>query len=144
MSRERAYIPLTERYAAALACLLPQDVRDDLRRRRVSAKVVIAMFEVDHIELHAHDGSDRWHNLDPRPVAEHREKSRRDTSIVAKSKRLSKEHEEFRRRMMRRAEIEEHNDMVARIERSVSRWPQGRKIQQRKDPWPKRSIRSKA
>lgn len=88
MKRKRAHIPLIEQLAAALACLLPADVRDDLRARRVQAKVVRSMFEVDHIVLHAHGGTDRWHNLDPKLKAVHREKSKRDTGIVAKGKRI--------------------------------------------------------
>jgi hypothetical protein len=89
MSR-RAYIPYPERLAAALACQLPQAERDDLRQRKVPATEVIGLFEFDHIALHAFETPDRdeWHNLDPKLVALHREKSRHDTSIAAKVKRL--------------------------------------------------------
>jgi hypothetical protein len=86
--RKRKHIPLTEKLAAALACLLPQKHRDLWRGSKVSAEFVLAQFEWDHIVLHAHDGSDDWHNLDPKLKAVHREKSRRDTSVVAKVKRL--------------------------------------------------------
>jgi hypothetical protein len=88
MPRKRKYIPLTERLAAALACLLPQAQRDDLRARKVPAKAVIGLFDQDHIVLHAFDGSDRWHNLDPKIRAPHRIKSAGDTAIVAKVKRI--------------------------------------------------------
>lgn len=86
--RPRKHISLTERLAAALACLLPQDQRDDLRARKVTAKTVLALFEMDHIVLFALGGSDHWSNIDPKLRAPHREKSRRDTSIVAKVKRI--------------------------------------------------------
>jgi hypothetical protein len=79
--------------------LLPQEVRDDLRARRVDAAEVLALFEWDHIVLHAHDGSDLWWNLDPKLVAAHREKSRKDTAIVAKVKRIEPQWAEFMRKV---------------------------------------------
>lgn len=91
---ERAYIPFPERLAATLACLLPQEQRDQMRRARVEAQAVISLFHFDHIELHAIGGSDLWWNLDPKEVAPHREKSRGDTSIVAKSKRIRRKQAE--------------------------------------------------
>ncbi len=41
--------------------------------------------------LHCMDGSDLWWNLSPRLRAEHAEKSRRDTAIAAKVKRLERQ-----------------------------------------------------
>lgn len=89
-NRKRDYIPLPEKLAATLACFLPQDQRDDLRSRKVPASEVLSLFHFDHIVLHAFDGSDLWWNLDPKLVKSHREKSKRDTSIVAKAKRLNR------------------------------------------------------
>ncbi len=129
MTRKRAYIPLTERLAAALACLLTIDQRDDLRRRKVPAKMVLQFFEWDHLHLHAQGGSDAWHNLDPRQVAQHRTKSRRDTSIVAKSKRLAKEHEEFRLRILAKT--------VGPYVKTSSKWA-NRPIPSRVNPWGER------
>jgi hypothetical protein len=88
VSRKR--IPLREQLAATLACLLPQEERDELRRAKVPASDVISRFEIDHIGLHCFEAPDRdkWFNLDPKPVAVHREKSRHDTTIAAKVKRL--------------------------------------------------------
>ncbi len=57
----------------------------------MSAKAIRALFEMDHVVLHAHGGPDTWENLDPKLKAPHREKSRRDTSIVAKTKRLQRQ-----------------------------------------------------
>lgn len=96
MSRKRDHIKPTEYLAAALACLLPQEHRDELRNAKVEAKVVIALFHRDHIVLHAHDGSDLWWNLDPKLALDHIEKSKRDTSIAAKVKRVNKEPEKWR------------------------------------------------
>jgi hypothetical protein len=100
MTRERQYIPYPERLAAALVQLLPQEQRDVLRDVKVSAAQVIAMFQFDHGVLHALDGSDAWFNLWPMLKPEHQEKSRRDTGIVAKVKRVSKAQEEHRRKML--------------------------------------------
>lgn len=90
MKRRRAYISFPEKLAATLACLLTQEHRDDLRSRKVPASEVLSLFHFDHVVLHAFEGSDLWWNLDPKLVEPHREKSKRDTSIVAKAKRLDK------------------------------------------------------
>lgn len=90
MRRKRAYISLPEKLAATLACLLPQEQRDDLRSRQVPAKEVISLFHFDHIALHSFGGADLWFNLDPKSVAAHKEKSKRDTSIAFKAKRIDK------------------------------------------------------
>ena len=89
MTRTRKAIPLEQQLAAALACLLPQDQRDALRAAKVPAKTVIRLFSPDHIHLHSLGGSDRWWNLDPKQRPAHADKSRQDTSIAAKVKRLA-------------------------------------------------------
>jgi len=90
MKRPRKHIPFPEKLAATLACLLTQEHRDDLRSRKVPASEVLSLFHFDHIVLHAFGGEDSWWNLDPKLVAPHKEKSKIDTSIVAKAKRLDK------------------------------------------------------
>ena len=85
---ERRYIPFPEKLASALACLLPQEQRDALRADKVGSQFILNLFQFDHIVLHAQGGADNWWNLDPKQIAEHREKSKRDTAIVAKSKRI--------------------------------------------------------
>lgn len=99
--RARKYISLRERLAAALSMLLPQEQRDELRASKAPAKTVIALFHTDHNILHALGGADRWWNLTPMLRQPHKEKSRRDTSIVAKVRRVSKEHQEFRRNLLK-------------------------------------------
>lgn len=118
--RKREYIRLPEKLAATLACLLPQEIRDDLRRRKVPASEVISLFHFDHIALHAFGGSDLWHNLDPKTVEIHREKSKRDTSIAAKAVRIDKKWAEFTSR----------NLPHFKSQKKPSRWP-SRKIQSR-------------
>ena len=95
MPRPRKHIPLSEKLAATLACLLTQEHRDSLRGRKASASEVLSLFHFDHIELHAFNGSDSWFNLDPKLVNLHREKSKADTSIVAKIRRIDKKWSEF-------------------------------------------------
>ena len=59
--------------------------------------------------LHSFSGSDRWWNLDPKLTAIHREKSKVDTGIVAKTKRVSTKWEEFMRKMSKpkKAKVQE-------------------------------------
>lgn len=101
MARRRSYIPFPVKLAATLACLLPQDQRDDLRSRKVSHKEVLRLFHFDHIVLHAIDGADDWWNLDPKQAETHKVKSRDDTKIVAKIKRIAKKQEELRRKLLK-------------------------------------------
>lgn len=121
---DRAYIPYPERLAASLACLLPQDVRDQLRRDKVPAEQVISRFHFHHIEHHAGGGADDWHNLDPQRIDDHKERTAKiDIPAIAKVKRLSAEQEEHRRRMLLPASD--------RKEQKRSRWAKGRKIPSR-------------
>ncbi len=95
MKRKRAYVPLVEKLAATLVCLLSQEQRDDLRSRKPPAKQVVSLFEFDHVILHCHGGADKWHNLTPMEKAPHREKSKRDTSIAAKVVRVDDKWNKF-------------------------------------------------
>lgn len=90
MSRKRKAIRKDDYLAAALACLLPQAQRDALRAAKVPAQTVIRLFSPDHIGLHCFEAPDRddWHNLTPVIRGPHAEKSRTDTKIAAKVKRL--------------------------------------------------------
>lgn len=124
--RARKYVSLREKLAAALSMLLPQEVRDDLRARKVPAKVVIGMFDQDHVIFHAIGGPDKWWNFTPMLRGPHREKSRRDKSTISKMDRVSAAHDDFRRRAL----------AIEKKPRERSRWPQGRRLQSR--PFPKR------
>ena len=101
------YIKTNDKLAAALSMLLPAEIRDDLRRRKVPAKEVIALFEIDHVEFHtwAEDNSvNEWWNLDWKDVASHREKTRIDQGKIAKV-----------RKKVKREALEKANDDVRRI-----------------------------
>jgi len=110
---------------------LPQAERDDLRRRRVSAQSVIGLWEFDHVVLHAFGGADEWWNLDPKLKAVHREKSRRDTSIVAKTKRIEANVE------LHNARMKELGKLVAdQVVQDYSKL----RLFRAKRKWPKRSF----
>ena len=124
--RARKHIPLREQLAAALSMLLPAPLRDELREQKAPARTVIALFSPDHNILFALGGPDKWWNLTPMLREPHKEKSRRDTSIVAKVKRVAPEHEDFRRRMLKPDK--------GRVTRDkTSRFPRGQKLQSRND-----------
>lgn len=118
MPRRRRYISLREKLAAALACLLSQAERDELRSRKAPARAVLSLFEWHHVVMHALDGSDAWHNLDPMLAHAHRERSKRDTSDVYKTRRIEPRWNEFTRALA-----------------------SGRKPPRKPSRWPKRKVR---
>ncbi len=135
---KRPYVPLPERLAATLACLLPQEQRDDLRRRKVKANAVLALFHFDHVIFHAHGGSAKWWNLDPKLVAVHREKTAKiDVPAIAKGKRITRANDEFFRRLLAKSEgphkpSYEGRKIIAPRKWGSRPWPTGRKIANRR------------
>lgn len=115
--RARAYIATRQQLAAALVTLLPPEEQKRLREARVPARSIISLFSPDHGHLHALGGSDAWWNLHWMLRKPHQEKSRVDTAIVAKVRRLSKDHEEFRRRMLAKS------GQAEAPPKKPSRWP---------------------
>lgn len=110
MRSKRPHINLTTKLASALLTIVRADEQGRLvpviprdEAKTMTAEAICSAFEFDHVELHALGGSVHPSNLYPRPRPEHREKSRKDTSIVAKVKRLSKDQEDFRTRVLARA-----------------------------------------
>jgi hypothetical protein len=93
----RQYIPLAERYAAALAELLPKDVREDLIRRKVSWREVERTFkrmgQIDHNVTVRTDSSARqkkWYNLNFLLSAEHKKKTAGDARRHAQQDRYER------------------------------------------------------
>lgn len=70
--------------------------------KRMTARQIIALFHFDHWPiLHTDGGPDEPWNLDPRLKPEHIEKTaKQDVPQIYKTRRISKEHEEFQRRML--------------------------------------------
>ena len=118
---KRLYIPYPERLAAALADRLPEDVRNDLRRRKVPAKAIEALFQIDHnITVKTDDGPDQkcWYNLNIMTPEVHLEKTKRDAKVHAKARSL-----ELKR---------------TGPSKPKPRWPKGQKIAKHVDPWGKK------
>jgi hypothetical protein len=108
----RKAIPLKTKLAAALCNMLrPNDagelvpVIDYESAKQMTEDQVLSIFHFDHYPTAKHQGGkDVHHNLVPRPILEHREKTAKvDIPAAAKSARLSAEQEEFRRRMLAKA-----------------------------------------
>lgn len=81
----------------------------------------LSLWQFDHGILHAIEVNDEFWNLTPRLISPHREKSRKDTSIVAKVKRISRANDAAVNRLLKR----QGGEPAPR-----SRWP-SRKIQSR-------------
>lgn len=96
---KRRRITLKDKLASALRELLRIPYDD---AKQMTADQVISLVHFDHGILHAVDPVDDHWNLTPRLIAPHREKSRKDTGIVAKVRRLTKDQEEFQRRVLQR------------------------------------------
>jgi hypothetical protein len=88
MSHKRKAIPLEQQLAAALACLLPQDKRDALRRERAPAKKVLRLFTMHHVNFFALGGGSSWFNLHPMTREDHDDRFAADVAAIAKVKRL--------------------------------------------------------
>jgi hypothetical protein len=102
MSRKRDHINLTSKLAAALLCIPQRDkvgrpVLDGMghlvplvsfdEARQMTAHQIVSLFQWDHSVLHALGGSDHPAYLTPRFIREHRAKSKKDASIMARVRR---------------------------------------------------------
>lgn len=96
---ERKHIPLKVKLAAALLKLghVPFS-----QAQRMTADQIIALYDFNHHPIpHAQGGPDEPWNLDPMLRPEHREiTAKKDIPQIAKTKRISREHEEFQRRLL--------------------------------------------
>ena len=82
---KREHISLKTKLASALLMLGYVPYSD---AKQMTADQVISLFHWDHNILHGIEVNNEFWNLTPKLIREHREKSKRDTAIVAKSKRL--------------------------------------------------------
>lgn len=73
-------------------------VKGDLRT--ASAREICSSIDWDHVRRWAEGGENTPQNIQPLPRAEHREKSRNDTTEVAKGKRYGAKEEAFRARLL--------------------------------------------
>jgi hypothetical protein len=93
MTRPRKPPNMTEKLASALLHIRKGTgdnwlVQGELRN--ASAKEICAACDWDHIRRWAEDGTNRPQNLQPLLRADHREKSKKDNTEIAKGKRVAK------------------------------------------------------
>ena len=88
----------TDKLAAALRELLGIPYE---HAKLMTAQQIISLVEWHHIHYHVHDGCDEHWNLDPLPIRAHRKRTAEiDVPQIAKTRRISKDQEEFRRRLL--------------------------------------------
>ena len=106
MKRKRP--TLTERLAATLLEMKYADGKPVIDReaaKAMTAKEICAQFEFDHTVHVAIGGGNSPSNLTPRPIAEHAVKTAKtDIPQIAKTKRITAEQEQFRRRLLSKTE----------------------------------------
>jgi hypothetical protein len=122
--KRRCHITLKTKLASALLALghVPYD-----DAKQMTEDQIISLYHFDHGILHAVEPVDDYWNLTPRLISEHREKSRKDTSTVAKVKRISAREDA-------RAELARCREIMGRIDTPTK--PTKRK-------WPSRKIPSR-
>ncbi|PYF04980.1 hypothetical protein BJ122_102206 [Rhodopseudomonas faecalis] len=127
----RRHIPLKIKLAAALLQMKRPDDAGRLvpviphdEAKRLTADQIVSRFEFNHYPIpHAAGGPDEPWNLDPMPKADHRERTAKiDIPAIAKTKRVAKAQEEFRRRLLAKGEPDAAQDRPAR----KSKWPSRR------------------
>lgn len=96
--RRRKDPTLKDKLAAALRVIAEIQFS---HARQMSADQIISLFQFHHILYHAQDGSDEHWNLEPMLIQAHRERTAKiDVPQIGKTRRISKENEEFQRRLL--------------------------------------------
>jgi len=146
---------LTEKLASALLNIVTPDgkggyvpVLDREECRDMTAAQVCSLFSYDHGKLHAlasdqDEAEALMHpvNLTPRLIVPHREKSKGDTTAVAKTKRLSAENEDFQRRLLAKAGAEPPPDRKRKSRPMPSRpFPKVQRPMGSKSSWGKGKV----
>lgn len=133
---------LTEKLASALLHIRRGVEGDDWLikgdLRNASAKEICASIEWDHVRRWAEGGDNKPQNIQPLIPIEHREKTRKDITEVAKGKRFGKAHAEFQRRLLakagqevpdaappkRKAQIQSRNTLSKQERERAKQWKQ--------------------
>jgi hypothetical protein len=112
MAKPRKKIPYRTKLAATLCQMLRPNENGELvpiidyeSSKQLTESQILSLFQFDHYPTPVNQGGkDEHHNLVPRPILEHREKTAKvDIPAAAKADRLSATQEEFRRRMLAKA-----------------------------------------
>ena len=138
---KRAHVSLKTKLASALLALGHVPYED---AKAMGADSLISLYHWDHGILHGIEVNNEYWNLTPRLIAEHREKSKRDTAIVAKSKRIVRKQEAHLERMgmdMVSGAIVDSPRRKTPWAMEAVKWP-ARSIPSRPFPTNKRKLRS--
>lgn len=141
---------LKEKLAAALLEIKVSDAKGNLvpiidrdTAKTMTAQQIISQFELDHWPVPVALGGDNHPtNLQWMLRHAHREKTEKsDVPMIAKIKRVSAKHEEFRRRLLRKDEPEAAGDGGTATTRARRQWS-SRRLESR--PFDKRGRREKS
>lgn len=126
---KRKHIPIKTKLAAALLQLghIPFS-----QAQRMTDEEIIALYHFDHYPIpHSQGGEDVAWNLQAVLIAAHREKTaKKDIPQIAKTKRISREHEEFQRRLLTPRDERPPKKPTIRS--------RGFETRREKKPWPKK------
>lgn len=95
---KRGYISLKAKLAAALRELakIPH-----AHAEQMTEDMVLSLFDWHHIVYHADSANDEHYNLEPMLIRAHRERTAKiDVPQIAKTKRITRAQEEFRRTLL--------------------------------------------
>ena len=115
-----------ERHAAALLMIKRGDGSYIVTReeaKHLTAREIIEAFgertHVEHIVPHALDHNDHPSNIQFLTPDEHAPKTRRDVTEIAKTKRIAKDHEEFRRKLLAKTAVEPETPTTTKPKRKM-------------------------
>lgn len=102
---------LTAKLAACIRELLGIPVE---HAKLMTDEQIISLVQFDHILYHSQHKTEPWvdehWNLDPLSITGHRVKTKSDLRQIGKTRRISKEHEEFRKRLLTPRDERRAND----------------------------------
>lgn len=118
MTSPRKKLTRDERHAAAILMITRGDGTPIVSREEakgMTAKEIIKAFaartHVEHIVPHALTGNNHPSNIQYLAPDEHKPKTSRDISEIAKTKRIEGDHEAFRRKMLAKAGQSDASDV---------------------------------
>ena len=124
---KRAHIPFKTKLAATLCQMKVVNEEGKFvdaipfeEARQMSVEQILSLFHFDHYPVRkAEGGPDEPWNLTPRFIPAHRQKTaKKDQPEIAKNKRISEAHEEFRQRIL--AKTTSEDQPLAKFKR---KWP---------------------